>query len=163
LALADSDLETSRAKLDLFWARLAVHIRAEHLHLFPAVLNSLRREGLAPAVAPPLSEAESLVATLKSDHDFFMTELAAAMKLMRSLPPADQAKAKDGLRQITGKVKFIVQRLLTHNVMEESRIYSWTAVIFTAEEQAKLAQRVSAELNNRPPRFNLEDWSKGTA
>jgi hypothetical protein len=44
LALANNDLEESRTKLDLFWARLAVHIRAEHLHLFPMVLNSLRSE-----------------------------------------------------------------------------------------------------------------------
>ena len=26
--------------LDLFWARLAVHIRAENLHLFPALANA---------------------------------------------------------------------------------------------------------------------------
>ena len=30
--------------LDLFWARLAMHIRAENLHLFPSVLNKLEGE-----------------------------------------------------------------------------------------------------------------------
>jgi hypothetical protein len=42
-ALWSSDLETAHAKLDLFWARLAVHVRAEHLHVFPTVLSSLDR------------------------------------------------------------------------------------------------------------------------
>ncbi len=28
-------------KLDIFWARLAMHIRAEHLHLFPVTLKAL--------------------------------------------------------------------------------------------------------------------------
>jgi hypothetical protein len=40
-ALARRDVIAGHAKLDLFWARLAVHIRAEHLHLFPAVLSHL--------------------------------------------------------------------------------------------------------------------------
>ena len=30
-------------KLDYLWARLAVHIRAEHLHLFPALLAASER------------------------------------------------------------------------------------------------------------------------
>jgi hypothetical protein len=33
--LDTADVAASHAQLDLFWARLAVHIRAEHLHLFP--------------------------------------------------------------------------------------------------------------------------------
>lgn len=41
----DSSAGTASAKelyqkLDLFWARLAVHIRAEHLHMFPALLRA---------------------------------------------------------------------------------------------------------------------------
>ena len=40
-ALHNKDVEASYSKLDLLWARLAVHIRAEHLHLFPAVINRL--------------------------------------------------------------------------------------------------------------------------
>jgi hypothetical protein len=40
----ESALKTRNAALsfeflDLFWARLAVHIRAEHLHLFPTLVN----------------------------------------------------------------------------------------------------------------------------
>src|SRR5262245_25232490 len=40
-ALESNDVENSHTKLDLFWARLAVHIRAEHLHLFPTVIEGV--------------------------------------------------------------------------------------------------------------------------
>ncbi|HEX6045334.1 MAG TPA: hemerythrin domain-containing protein, partial [Pyrinomonadaceae bacterium] len=39
-ALHETDAGVPRGALDLFWARLAVHIRAEHLRLFPAVLSA---------------------------------------------------------------------------------------------------------------------------
>lgn len=35
-ALCCADVELIYQTLDFFWARLAMHIRAEHLHLFPA-------------------------------------------------------------------------------------------------------------------------------
>ena len=60
--------------LDLFWARLAMHIRAEHLHLFPAVLNT----------SHPDSEVPQTLEALRRDHDFFMHELADAIKAMRA-------------------------------------------------------------------------------
>src|SRR5215211_942934 len=50
-ALNSCDLKTAYAKLDLFWARLAVHIRAEHLHLFPAVIQHCGDVTLDQAVA----------------------------------------------------------------------------------------------------------------
>src|ERR1044072_7340629 len=37
-AFEGGEAEEVLAKLDYLWARLAVHIRAEHLHLFPALL-----------------------------------------------------------------------------------------------------------------------------
>src|SRR5215475_2243449 len=73
-ALNDKDVETSYSKLDLLWARLAVHIRADHLHLFPAVIN---RSGAG------VSEAQAIVEELRSDHDFFMRELARAIAILR--------------------------------------------------------------------------------
>jgi hypothetical protein len=39
-ALNSGDVAGSHSQLDLFRARLAVHIRAEHLYLFPAVMMS---------------------------------------------------------------------------------------------------------------------------
>src|SRR5829696_43479 len=73
IALQRRDVETAYAKLDLFWARLAVHIRAEHLHLFPAVLDSA---GIG---------AQTIVALLRNDHEFFMHELGRAVESMRTL------------------------------------------------------------------------------
>src|SRR5262245_11493342 len=69
-ALDNKDVQTSHAKLDLLWARLAVHIRAEHLHLFPTVISRL-------------SEAQAIVEELRTDHDFFMRELARAIGILR--------------------------------------------------------------------------------
>ena len=39
--LDEGDTAGAFVHLDLFWARLAMHIRAENLHLFPAILNAL--------------------------------------------------------------------------------------------------------------------------
>ena len=38
--LAEPSEDRAFELLDLFWARLAVHIQAEHLHLFPALVNA---------------------------------------------------------------------------------------------------------------------------
>src|SRR4026209_3045759 len=84
-ALADSDLEASHAKLDLFWARLAVHIRAEHLHLFPTVLGRLASNSADPAFSPTFSDAETSIEQLRADHDFFMHALAQAIGRLRDL------------------------------------------------------------------------------
>src|SRR6266496_959278 len=53
--LDTGDIEASHARLDLFWARLAVHIRAEHLHLFPVVLNRLSDITAGAAGAPTIA------------------------------------------------------------------------------------------------------------
>ena len=55
------------------WARLAVHIRTEHLHLFPAI-------------ARRVNAAERAIDRLRADHDFFMRELAQAIAILREFP-----------------------------------------------------------------------------
>jgi hypothetical protein len=55
-ALDTGDIEACHARLDLFWERLAVHIRAEHLHLFPAVINRLSDMTGDSTLAPTLNE-----------------------------------------------------------------------------------------------------------
>ena len=62
--------------LDYFWARLAIHIRAEHLSLFPAVRAiAERNEGDGYS----LCDIPKLLDDLRHDHDFFMVELARAI------------------------------------------------------------------------------------
>ena len=139
-ALQNQDVGTSYAKLDLFWARLAVHIRAEHLHLFPAVSGRLPK-------------AQSVVEKLRADHDFFMTELARAVNTLREHPTSLE------LNSVLDVVLEVEKRLANHNEIEENQIYRWAGTILTEPEQIDLAARINAELENRPSRFSLEAWA----
>src|SRR6188768_2088290 len=65
-SLAGDDLHRTHEALDLFWGRLALHIRAEHLRLFPALFSVNKSSGLS-----------ELISLLREDHDFFMTELGS--------------------------------------------------------------------------------------
>jgi hemerythrin superfamily protein len=149
-ALDNKDAQTSFAKLDLLWARLAVHIRAEHLHLFPAVTNRLTES----------SEALGLVEVLQTDHDFFMRQLARAIGILRELrrtvlTAGDEAK----LNSVGEAVREIERRLATHNELEEKQIYLWSSTILTEPEQLELLAKINAELENRPPRFSAQAWA----
>jgi hemerythrin superfamily protein len=139
-ALNKNDVETSCSKLDLLWARLAVHIRAEHLHLFPAVTTRL-------------SEAQPIVEILRADHNFFMRELARAIGVLRG--QADQA----ALTAVRDAVREIERRLTHHNEIEENQIYDKAGTILTESEQLDLTARINAELENSPPRFSEEAWA----
>ena len=140
-ALDRRDVETSYAKLDLLWARLAVHIRAEHLHLFPTVITRL-------------PEAQTIVEDLRTDHDFFMRELARAVGILRELRNSDDAT----LTAVAATVREVKNRLTTHNEIEEDQIYAQASIILTEPEQSQLLAQVSAELENRPPRFSKQAW-----
>src|SRR4051794_25339917 len=82
-ALEERDVDRSFARLDLVWARLAVHIRAEHLCLFPALLDAAQQLSTSENGIPRFDEAQSVVNQLRHDHDFFMFELARAVNTMR--------------------------------------------------------------------------------
>ena len=133
-ALDHGDVDTSYAKLDLFWAKLAVHIRAEHLHLFPCVASV---EG-------------AVVQRLREDHEFFMRQLASAIEMIHT--GQELNLVKDILLEVE-------QRLAHHNQVEETNIYQLAATVLNEEELAKLSQRLSSELEKRPPRFSAESWT----
>ena len=135
-ALDDKDVQATHAKLDLLWARLAVHIRAEHLHLFAAVVSKH-------------PEAASVIETLRADHDFFMRELAHALGLVR-----DGAEAT----AVSPTIREVEKRLISHNELEETQVYRWASMILTESEQIELAIRIHNELEKRPPRFSPESW-----
>ena len=160
IALRSSGLEISHTKLDLFWARLAVHIRAEHLHLFPTVLNSLEQAAGSHVSAPSLDEAKSVVTQLRQDHDFFMHQLALAVEIMRELLTLpEQLPVPEGVNNVKKIVREVEQRLVRHNEIEENRIYHWATLLLNSEEQQKLQERITKELENRPSRFTLSTWS----
>lgn len=96
LAFDGGDAREVYPKLDYMWARLAVHIRAEHLHLFPALLSAAERVGRASG-QPTAEEVRESVGRLRDDHDLFMRGLAAAVNEVRALAapaaPADATSA----------------------------------------------------------------------
>lgn len=153
-ALDQRDAPAAFKRLDLFWARLAMHIRGEHLHLFPAILSAFDSvtDKLADK-APTPADAREAIAQLQGDHDFFMHELAAAIKIMRDYRNnygADGAAAIEGVRQMIAGVR---DRLEVHNQLEEDLVYRWPAKLLEPVEQTALAARIHGELRNLPPRF----------
>ena len=158
-ALENKDVEVSYSKLDLLWARLAVHIRAEHLHLFPTLINRLTGSIRVDA-APDLSEVQTTIGELHADHDFFMHELARAVGILRELPPPRESREVEGtLNYVLDVVLEVEKRLTTHNETEENQVYRWASTILTEPEQIELAARINAELEHRPSRFSVEAWA----
>ena len=155
-ALRSNDLEVVHAKLDLFWARLAVHIRAEHLHLFPTVLSSLET---ANASAPSPDEAQTVTSELRRDHDFFMHELPRAVEITRQLlAVVERPILEEGMNNVNNIVSEVERRLVKHNEIEESQIYRWATTLLNPEEQATLASQITTELRKHPPRFTRSTW-----
>ena len=136
------DAESAFTALDFAWARLAVHIRAEHLHLFPGALEVSRREAV-----PDIDET---LERLRRDHDFFMHEFGSAIKSMRSMTD----ETKGGIMRDAARALLAIRdRLIEHNAIEEERIYPLCALM--SERDGDVISRfVSKELNNLPPRFS---------
>lgn len=125
-ALARSDAAAAHFAMDRAWMRLAVHIRAEHKALFPAVL----------ADHPELA---GLIQTLRADHDFFMETLARLLGQLRE-PDVD-------LAAIAAAFTRVDERLQAHNRLEESEVYP------LAGGDPALDERLSAELAFLPERY----------
>lgn len=142
------------ARLDYFWARLAMHIRAEHLHLFPALLKTAlpkRADDEKEAASSP--SIESLINQLRVDHNFFMSELAEAIKTMRLIRDEDDRGSLLGLAEVKQRLENVSRRLITHNETEEAQIYPLAEVVLSSNEATEIRARMKAELNNLPRRF----------
>ena len=154
LALDRGDKDKSFARLDLLWARLAVHIRAEHLCLFPAIIGAPPALFTGSGGAPRLEEAQSAIAVLRSDHDFFMHELAKAINLMRAMKDIPDADAiVESLEEVRSIVLSVKTRLSAHNQLEEKQVYGWIDVLLDEAERSALDARMRRELENLPSRF----------
>jgi len=128
--------------LDLFWARLAMHIRAEHHHLFPAVLRISEAENL--------SYVPEVLASLRQDHDFFMHELGDIINGMRSITAENEVDTRSDAAR---RVNAIKVRLTEHNAIEEEQIYKLGS-FFSERDSEVLWESVAKELANVPPRFS---------
>jgi hypothetical protein len=153
-ALAEFDGEQSFALLDLVWARLAVHIRAEHLCLFPALLDAARERSSAETGGARFDEAQKVITQLRHDHDFFMTELARAISIMRAISSLAAGARRGSLRVVLQIINVVKARLEEHNRLEEEEVYRWPAVVFDSSRQAQLSECARHELENMPPRFS---------
>jgi len=159
--LNNRDVNACYATLDLFWAKLAVHIRAEHLHLFPGILKGTTETVAEQMPAPVmLNETQATVERLRADHDFFMHQLAKAVENMRRLlNVSEQSIIVEGLIIVRDTISEIEQKLAEHNRIEESQIYQLVGIVLSTQEQAELAKRINSELENRPPRFAGDIWA----
>jgi hypothetical protein len=150
--LAKPNITRAFELLDSFWARLAVHIRAEHLHLFPAVADASASLFTGKESLPTPGQAHELLLHLRSDHNFFMTELARLVQVMREVA-ANPSKHSVEIEEVRKAMIAIAQRLEIHNRLEEEQLYLWPALLFDETTVANLRERLKHELENLPPRF----------
>ena len=152
-ALDSGDVERIYEKLDFFWARLAMHIRAEHLHLFPAILGAFEsKEPITECCALSFEFAQSTIAKLHDDHDFFMRGLISAIKQIRGLRENNR-NASSHILTARETIIAVSRRLETHNELEESEVYQWADILLNPSERAALNERMQKEIDNLPPRF----------
>ena len=138
--------------LDLFWARLAMHIRAEHLHLFPAVLKE--NETVDADV-----NLSSTLERLRRDHDYFMHELADSIKAMRLIDPSNESEIT---RATAGRLQAIRTRLAEHNVVEEKVVYPLRQLL-SESDQEQLLRSITKEITNLPSRLGKENAARFAA
>jgi hypothetical protein len=139
--------------LDLIWARLAVHIRAEHLVMFHALRTACPDVG-----APSREEMDAALSRLADDHDRFMRDLAVAVNLLKRHVAAtgDAPLPDDALQSVRLHVERVTEGLEPHNALEEERVYRWLDELLTVEERQDVTERMRAELSAMPPRFSDE-------
>jgi len=151
-SLATHDLASAFDLLDRFWARLAVHIRAEHLQLFPELARAPAAQLTGRDGLPTPAVLRKLLARLRSDHDFFMKELARLIGTMRQL----NGNATDGVEtaaDLRRRLQTIKERLEEHNQIEEKQVYVWPASLLDATDRSNLRDRLQHEISNLPPRL----------
>jgi hypothetical protein len=151
--LTKPDIDRPFELLDLFWARLAVHIRAENLHLFSALANAPASLFTGKGCLPTFQESHSLILRLRSDHDFFMKELAQIVKTMREAVTNQQTRLKE-IKDVRQRMTIIKKRLKSHNQLEEEQVYTWPSLLFDEPKVMGLTTRLQHELENLPRRFS---------
>jgi hemerythrin superfamily protein len=152
-SLPSRDFARTYELLDLFWARLAMHIRAEHLCLFPAIENA-RPELFGQGDIPSLDEVNETIATLRLDHNFFMDELARAVQIMRTLSSEKPQDMESQVEVVRGIVAEVEKRLEEHNKSEEEDVYLWPARLLNESESSRLDAEIQRQITNLPPRFS---------
>jgi hypothetical protein len=151
VALDGNDSVATFNRLDLFWARLAMHIRAENLHLFPALAEIAKK---VPEEQITMETLGQVLDKLRADHDFFMNQLGDAVRIMRELSAVrDGRNQTEQLSHVYRIIDAVQVRLASHNRLEEEVVYRLPSKVLSVEDQSSLAVKIRRELENLPPRF----------
>lgn len=152
IQLGKPDLPWAFETLDLFWGSLAVHIRAENVCLFPAILNA-ESNRFGEGGIPGFNEAKGVIEQLRNDHSFFMTELGQSMKALRSMIIHPEYSAGMTVAELRERMIGVGERLQQHNAVEEEQVYTWPEALFDRETLDRLNTGVRSEVENMPARF----------
>lgn len=146
------DLPGAFSALDLFWARLAMHIRAEHVCLFPAILEAPLKDSDGEALPPP-DTVQTVISRLRADHNFFMDQLAQAIAIMRDVIAHPAPEASTQIARVRETLAEVKLRLEEHNRIEEELVYRWPGRLLNQEQLEELRSAIKREIENLPPRF----------
>jgi hemerythrin superfamily protein len=131
-ALGQADFAQALSALDLFWARLAMHIRAEHLCLFPVIINaSMTRSNQIGLPSPEV--VSTTIATLRADHDHFMHQLAKSIAILRQVVAGPEKTTGEQIDAVRAAVAEVKKRLEEHNRIEEELVYQWPLLLLSNE------------------------------
>lgn len=152
IQLGKPDLAWAFETLDLFWASLAVHIRAENICLFPAILNAASDRFGVDGI-PPYAEAKGIIEQLRNDHAFLMSELGQVMKALRAMIIHPEYSAGITVTELRDRIVAVAERLEEHNGVEEEQVYVWPSGLFDRETSERLDIGIRSEIENMPSRF----------
>lgn len=139
--------------LDNFWARLAVHIRAEHLCLFPELLKIVPDHECVDESVEGENSLEELIEGLRNDHNFFMSELGSLIKEWRATVTAHEEGEHSLSSETRIRLDRLRRRLLLHNEIEENQVYPLIDSALSPVDAGDLRARIEKELNRMPARF----------
>lgn len=154
IQLAKPDLAWAFENLDLLWGSLAVHIRAENICLFPAILNAPRERFGTNNSIPPYVEARATVEQLRIDHNSFMNELGQAMKELRAMIIRPESYSVEvTVCDLRKRIGLFADALHRHTEIEEKQVYLWPALLLDQDSLERLKVGVRSEIENLPARF----------
>ena len=153
-SLDESNVDEAYARLDTLWARLAVHIRAENVQVFPDILRALdARPSAGRQDVEDSARLRASIERLRSDHDVFMTELKDAVKAVRRvIDDQDGNRTSVVLRSLRVRLGKLEGAFEKHN-REEDLVYPMSASVLDPVEMGDLMKRVRRELTALPPRL----------
>ncbi|MBK6426331.1 MAG: hemerythrin domain-containing protein [Blastocatellia bacterium] len=156
-SLDEANVDEAYARLDTLWARLAVHIRAENVQVFPDILRALDAQtATGRQDVKRTARLRASIERLRSDHDVFMSELKDAVKAVRTVSDDRDGKRTPAVfRSLRDRLGALEGVFENHN-REEDSVYPMAASVLDSAEMADLMNRVRRELAALPPRLRDE-------